>query len=153
LEAESIRDAVLAVAGKIDTTVGGPSVEVGQTASSLRRSVYLQQKRNKLPEALSLFDAPEAVKSCSRRRVSTVSLQPLYLLNSEFMNSMAGELAERVRATGITRSEHAEVAIGLVLGRKPDQEELQRAEEFLAGNSLESFCQTLLNLNEFLYIN
>ena len=69
-----MRDALLAVSGELDRTVGGASVP---SDNSTRRSVYLQQRRNTRPAFLALFDSPLATESCSRRHVTTVPLQVL----------------------------------------------------------------------------
>ncbi len=153
LEAEAIRDQMLAVAGLLDATSGGPSVPQSQTPSSQRRSIYLRQERDRLPESMTAFDSPAAVASCSRRRVSTVSLQPLYLLNSPFMQTVAAALAKRVRDVATSSTEQVVATFEITLSRMPDPDELARATQFLNDNSLDAFCLVMINLNEFLYTN
>lgn len=152
LEAEAIRDCIVSVAGKIEKTVGGPSVTDAADQSSFRRSVYLQQQRERLAESLTLFDSPPAVTTCSRRRVSTVALQPLYLLNSEFMQAMSRSLAERVRDAA-KEDRYAETVVQLALGRNATAAEIERLDAYLTDHSLESLCLAVMNLNEFLYLN
>src|SRR5262249_10485534 len=95
LEAEAIRDAMLAVSGELDRRAGGASDPNG--AKSLRRSLYLFQRRGKPPAFQPLFDGPNAIlESCARRHVSTVPLQALYLLNNDFSLARARALAKRV---------------------------------------------------------
>lgn len=162
LEAEAIRDAVLAVSGELDLTRGGPSVTPDSAAGRVRRTLYLRQKRRNLPEVQTLFDGPSAVVSCGERRTSTVPLQPLYLLNNDFMVQRAEAFAKRVQALApADRSGQIEQAFLLALGRPPDEEERQRAAAFLepantaaadADERLVHFCHALFNLNEFLYV-
>src|SRR5207249_11283658 len=90
LDAEALRDALLAVSGELDASVGGPyvptrrtdegSVEVEEShAGAHKRSVYLQQRRTQVLTLLELFDAPAIVSNCTFRDTSTVPLQSLAL--------------------------------------------------------------------------
>lgn len=152
LESEAIRDSILSVAGKLDVTVGGPSVVEDVSKPSQRRSVYLGQQRGRIWESMTLFDSPPALATCSRRPTSTVALQPLYLLNSEFMQVMSQSLADRVR--GLADDDQVgKVTLRLILGRDATREEAEKMREYLGDNSLESLCLSLLNLSEFLYLN
>jgi len=168
LEAEAIRDAVLAVSGELDLTRGGPSVRPDSAAGRVRRTLYLLQKRQDLPEVQDLFDGASAVVSCGKRRTSTVPLQPLYLLNSAFMVQRAKAFAKRVEALAPgDPQDQIEQAFRMALGRRPDEQERQRAAAFLqptpasgahfsaadADQRLVHFCHALLNLNEFIYIH
>jgi hypothetical protein len=164
LEAEAIRDAMLAVSGELDRRAGGPS-DPGE-AGSLRRGLYLLQKRERPPAVQALFDGPSAAaESCPRRAVSTVPLQSLYLLNNDFAVARARAFARRVwtRAGG-DRGHQCEAAFLLALGRSPDDVERAAAREFFEAHgrgpaaagevpeALVPFCQALLNLNEFVYL-
>jgi hypothetical protein len=151
LEAEAIRDTMLAVAGLLDLNQGGRSVPLAKADSSNRRSVYLQQKRDKLPHQQMLFDGAGAITSCAQRRVSTVSLQPLYLLNSKFASRVAADFAKSLESVSSKR-EQASAAIQRALGRDPDPEELARTVELLNDRGLVAVCAALMNLNEFVYI-
>src|SRR5262249_32913628 len=110
LEAEAIRDVMLAVSGELDSSVGGPSIPPDGKAP--RRSLYLLQKRDRPPEVAQLFDGPSAVlESCPARYVSTVPLQALYLLNNPFVRERGRALAERVMArVGTVRERQIEEA-------------------------------------------
>lgn len=158
LEAESIRDAVLAVTGELDRTLAGPSVPPEREEKTLRRTLYLYQRRSEMPDAMTMFDAPELIASCAQRGVSTVALQPLYLLNSDFMMRRAEALAHRIYLdTGDDATRQVETAFRHTLGRQPGLEELERAVAMLSSGSdsqtaLTQFCHALINLNEFLYI-
>ncbi len=158
LEAEAIRDAVLTATGELNPELGGPSVPPEREEAALRRTLYLYQRRSEMPAAMTMFDAPELVSSCPERGVSTVALQPLYLLNSSFMVRRAETLAKRVReAAGEDLTRQVETAFRFTLGRHPDPEELQRSLALLSstadpGLALAHFCHALMNLNEFIYL-
>jgi hypothetical protein len=165
LEAEVIRDSMLAVSGELDRTVGGPSLSE-EKGPSRRRGLYLFQKREKPPALQGLFDGPAAIlESCPRRPVSTVPLQALYLLNNEFGFRRARAFARRVQTgAGADRERQVETAFRLALGRAPDRVERAAARHFFqaAGTkpagptepaaALVHFCQALLNVNEFVYL-
>ena len=158
LEAEAIRDAVLVTTGELDTTLGGPSVTPEREEKTLRRTLYLYQRRSEMPAVMEMFDAPELISSCPQRGVSTVALQPLYLLNSEFMMHRAEALADQVYLfAGDHAARQVETAFLYTLGREPDDDEQQRAIGMLQSDAdsktaLIQFCHALINLNEFLYI-
>jgi hypothetical protein len=155
LEAEAIRDAALAVSGELDLQRGGPSIAPHLEEKHLRRTLYLAQRRSEMPVAMTLFDSPELITSCPQRQVSTVALQPLYLLNSDFMLRRAQALAGRVYLTaGDDPVKQAATAFSLVLGRQPSPEEQSHAKTVLTGSeqALTHLCHALLNLNEFIYI-
>jgi hypothetical protein len=104
LEAEALRDRVLAVSGRLDLTQFGPAVPVsedfvGQVVANdaPRRSIYLQARRTKPVSFLTAFDAPVMTLNCERRVPSTGAQQSLMLMNSEFVLKHAGLLAQRVR--------------------------------------------------------
>ena len=177
LDAEAIRDAMLAASGELDLKEGGPYVATKRlnpsevvvdekTAGARRRSVYLQQRRTQIPNVLEVFDAPSIVFNCTRRDTTTSPLQSLNLLNSEFTHARARALAARIKHDAddgpdarITR------AFQYVFGRLPSDEEQVAARAFLkeqpakyAGQedanqkSWADFCQMLLASNAFLYV-
>jgi hypothetical protein len=101
LDAESLRDAMLAVSGRLDRRFGGRYVpttrdEFGEvliqpdTPGALRRSIYLQQRRTQTVSLLGVFDSPTIVFNCIQRPASTMPLQSLSLLNANFVVSQAG---------------------------------------------------------------
>lgn len=152
LEAEAMRDSMLAIAGVIDRKMKGPSVPLARNESSNRRSVYLQQRRDSLPHQQMLFDGSPAVTSCSRRGNSTVASQPLYLLNSDFSERISEAFAKRVWRRDSRVSEQAALAIEMALGRKATAEEMTKSAELISSDGLAKFCQAILNLNEFVYV-
>lgn len=115
LDAESLRDAMLAASGQLDRQLGGPPVaikedETGQTVvadQQPRRSLYIQVRRTQPVAMLQSFDAPVMETNCEVRASSTVATQALMLLNSEFILQQAARLADRAAA------EHTPVAAEL----------------------------------------
>ena len=158
LDAEAIRDAFLAVSGALDRKIGGASTTDDKT---VRRSVYLLQKREAPPLHQALFDGPIGMtESCAKRQTTTVALQPLYLLNSDFSVERAKALANRVvRSAGDDRAKQIAATYRLALGREPDVRERALAERFFerlesySASALDHYCQAIMNLNEFVYID
>jgi hypothetical protein len=175
LQAEVIRDSMLAVTGQLDDTPYGPYVPTQQTAvgevvadqkhpGSRRRSVYLQQRRSQTLSMLKVFDAPSVATICTERPSSTVPLQSLTLLNSDFSLTSAETFARRLQA----ESDGAPTSLvhhawQVAVAREPSPEEEALALEFLSGQqaqysgadaatwALADFCQMLLSSNAFLY--
>ncbi|MGQ0635905.1 MAG: DUF1553 domain-containing protein [Planctomycetaceae bacterium] len=177
LDAEAIRDGMLAASGAIDDLAGGTyvptqwSAEGGVTtgtsvAGGRRRSVYLQQRRTQPLTFLEVFDAPAIVTNCSGRSTSTAPQQSLELLNSEFARACATSLAEQVAlAVGDRDAPFIQRAYRLACGREPTPREesasrgfLSQQAEYYAGDSdpgrraRVDFCQMLLASNAFLYL-
>src|SRR5690606_19985638 len=131
-EAESIRDSMLAVAGLLDRTIGGPSVPLEERDQSPRRTIYLTQKRGDLPFVQQLFDAPSALACAGQRRNSTVALQPLFLLNDPSTLRYAEAFADRVeQESSQDFDRRAASAFELALGRPADDEELILLKQFM----------------------
>jgi hypothetical protein len=172
LEAEEVRDAMLAASGELNPKAGGPSVMVpverdlvsllydpGQWAVTAdeaehrRRSVYLIAKRNlRLPFA-EVFDQPDRLTSCPRREASTHALQALELLNGPTSNRLAEAFARRLeREAGPDRGAQVELAYRLAAGRPPTAKENELALRFLARQPLREFALAVFNLNAFLYV-
>ena len=140
LEAEAIRDSILAVSGQLDARRGGPSDE----GASSRRSIYLRQRRGNLPHQQMLFDGANGIASCTQRRVSTTALQPLWLLNSRFIQDAAEALATRV--------ETVDEAFQLAVAREPTRDERAALHDLAGEFGMVSACLAILNSSEFLYI-
>ena len=157
LEAEAIRDSALAVSGELDRARGGQSVKPEDEEQQLRRALYLRQKRLDPPSMAGLFDLPTANESCPKRHVSTVTLQPLYMMNSDFMFKRAKAFAKRVQEKGgEQREKQIAVAFEMAFARTPEESELRSALKFFGGTTasdrLVPFCHALLNANEFVYL-
>ena len=140
LEAEVIRDSMLALSGKLDRRIGGSSDTVG----SRRRSLYLKQKRADFPFQQDLFDGPSGVSSCALRQITTNALQPLWLLNNEFVHEMAEAFAERAKTV--------DQVFRMALNREPNAEERERLHLLQQEHGLASVCMVIFNSSEFLYI-
>ncbi|MBL8817958.1 MAG: PSD1 domain-containing protein [Planctomyces sp.] len=176
LEAEVIRDSMLAVASQLDSTPFGPYVPTKQTAigevvvdegvpGALRRSVYLQQRRSQTVSFMKVFDAPSVATICTTRPSSTVPLQSLALLNSDFSVARAEAFAKRLLTeTDGSAQELVRRAWRIAIGRNPTDKEGSVAEEFIETQriqytgddaalwSVADFCQMLLASNAFLYV-
>ncbi len=173
LEAEAIRDSILAVAGSIDRTLGGPCVypyinpelfqsstkrtwpgKPEQDASTWRRSLYVYSKRSIRYPLFEAYDQPNLVNSCDRRNRSTVAPQALFLMNDSFVILHAQRFAERLRReAGDDPREQIESAYRVALGRLPAESERVAAMTYLkdSADGLAGFCQALFSLNEFVY--
>lgn len=168
LEAEVIRDSVLAVAGRLDMTIGGPEVDVGQESSSQRRSLYFTV----FPEAggmmpfLSTFDPPDP-GDCYRRTDSIVPQQALALVNSDLTTSNARHLASRIDSNSLADHDFVTAIFETVLCRQPTTAERKACLRFVAkqreiyrqspdhrdratARSRESLARALLNHNDFI---
>lgn len=158
LEAETIRDCILAVSGQLNGKMAGPPApvspdDVGQYViaidtrdsagrptgkvealhgEDLRRSIYVQVRRSMPLGVLEPFDLPRMTPNCERRSVSTTSSQALLMLNNPFVLQQAGKLAERLRAGSQDQAEQINVAWRLVFGRRPTSADVAGAVEFLA---------------------
>ena len=174
LEGENIRDSIMAIAGNLDRTVGGPAVlpyidpalfqssskrtwngRPDSDPSTWRRSVYVFSKRSIPLPLLEVFDKPDTITSCARRNRSTIAPQALMLMNNAFVVMEAKFFAGRlVREAGTDPAKQIDRAFELALAREPSAKERDHALTFLRSgeHALVDFCQTMLNLNEFVYI-
>lgn len=162
LEIEPWRDAMLAVSGELDRTLGGPSRNLGD-ANNKRRTLYGFVSRHRLDELLRLFDFPDPNITADRRTTTTVPLQQLFVMNSDFMMQRARALAKRVTdGAGMADEERIKSAYQAVFGRAPRPSELALAIQFLESgaeengnkiNGLEQFALALLSSNEFMFID
>src|SRR5499427_7637212 len=128
LDAEQLRDSVLFTAGNLDDAMGGPSADL--TPAYMRRTVYGKVSRYKLDEYLQLFDFPSPSISAEKRFVTTVPLQRLFLMNSDFMQSEAEELAKRVANEPDNRA-RIKKAYEYVYGRDATEEEIALGLQYL----------------------
>jgi len=136
LEAEQLRDAVLLVSGNLDRSPGGPSVDLSPAFT--RRTVYGKVSRYKLDEYLQLFDFPAPNISAEKRFTTTVPLQRLFLMNSDFMQAEAEELAKRVAAEPDNRSRIRKI-YQLVYGRDPSEQEIKLGIEYLHAEPMKEY--------------
>ncbi len=171
LEAEGIRDSMLAVGGLLDLSMGGrgfdlfrsrgglngfPPVETF-SGDGLKRMIYAHKVRMEKESVFGAFDCPDAGQTMARRRQSTTPIQALNLINSPFTIQVAEAFAARVdreTATGDGSRVERQVkrAVRLALGREPTAEELVDSVVLVGDHSLVAFCRLLLNTGDFVTI-
>jgi hypothetical protein len=169
LDAEIIRDSILAVSGGLNTEMFGkpvfPVLQADVLKSMIngiwkqsfdgpvvwRRSVYVYRKRGLPYPLLDIFDLPNQNISCGARNISTVPTQALTLMNDDFVLRQAQLFADRLKEAEKEPARQIDLAYRLALGRLPIETELRTNLEFLKSNQLVDFTHVLLNLNEFLY--
>jgi mono/diheme cytochrome c family protein len=159
LDAESIRDSLLYVSGKLDLTAGGPAVRLDRLdrldKENNRRTVYAYISRRQLDPMLALFDFPNPNGTSEQRLQTTVPLQKLFFMNSPFVIDQSTALAARVAANASTDDQRITATYRLVLQRDPTSEERKLAHEFLGGKAggWPQYAQVLMSSNEFIYLN
>ncbi|MBY0524091.1 MAG: PSD1 and planctomycete cytochrome C domain-containing protein [Gemmataceae bacterium] len=167
LEVEPWRDAMLAVSGNLDRAVGGASLDLA-SPDNRRRTFYAAISRHNLDGLLRLFDFPDPNIHSDRRPVTTVPLQQLFVLNSEFMVRQSKALAARLNENK-DEDDAARVrrAFLIVYGRTPRDAEVQLGLEFLKAaasepgekpkpktlTAWEQYAQVLLSANEFMHVD
>jgi hypothetical protein len=189
LSAEELRDAMLAVSGRLDRSPGGSEsgdylnekaegigakIRPNRVAADdefytrfTKRSVYLPIVRNMLPDVLLLFDAADPNSVTATRNETTVASQSLFLLNHPFVRGQARAFAERLLAD-LSRSDEQRIhdAHRWAFGRTASSDEITEARDLLSQYmqssviaesdrrvaAWQSYCQTLLCANEFLYL-
>ena len=148
LESQSVRDALLALGGKLDLTLGGPSLDPDKAESTPRRSLYFVQTPDTEHRFLGAFDNANVLE-CYRRNESVVPQQALALTNSQLSRATAESLAEKLRVTA--PADFIRRAFQIILHRAPTATEQQVSLEAL--NAMKSnrllFLQALLNHNDF----
>jgi hypothetical protein len=150
LEAEAIRDSMLAVSGLLDDTMYGPGT---RDENSKRRSLYFNIKRSQLIGSMVAFDLPEPLVSQGARPTTTVAPQALILMNSPQARQWAEGLAKRIQNAG-DGTKQITMAYQLCFNRAPTADELATGTAFLqSGATLADYCQVVLSLNEFIYVN
>jgi hypothetical protein len=127
LDAEQVRDAVLATTGELDLQEGGPSVD----SSIPRRTIYNKVIRNTRDPLIDSFDGPENFTSTSQRNVTTTPNQSLLLINGKWTLARAKALSARLRTEQKTEPEQISTAYQLLFGRAPSEQERASAAVFL----------------------
>jgi hypothetical protein len=179
LEAEAIRDAMLAVSGELNRELYGPSVlpyltphmegrgrpSPGPLNGDGRRSIYINARRNFLTPMFVAFDYPAVFTPVGRRSVSTNAAQALTLMNDPFVIDQAARWAERVIDDEGTTEQRIDAMYQFAFGRPATHDELQQAMDFLERqamryeNSAEGvqawadLCHVMFNVKEFIFIN
>ncbi len=185
MRAEAIRDSVLAVSGRLDLRRPGPHPypkpdkwgrysytqhnPFRKDYSHNHRTLYLVYRRLGLHPFLAMFGGPDTNESTARRTVSTVPLQSLFWMNSDFAQNNARSFAERILRRRTGRAARIRDAYELAYARPPTAEERTRAVDYLARyerrlsqglsekerttRAWKSLCRVLLSSNEFLYVD
>lgn len=168
LEAEPLRDAILAVSGKLDQTAGGPGYSPFEPNDNYvrvynpkkefgpaewRRMIYMTKVRMQQDSTFGAFDCPDGGQIAPKRMKSTTPLQALNLLNSEFMLQQSEFFAARLkREAGPKIKEQIRLAFELTFDRQPETDEVKAAETMIAEQGLTLFCRALFNTNEFIFV-
>lgn len=171
LEAEALRDSMLAVSGQLILKRFGPAMKPpipavaieantdkekiwkpsGESEAS-RRTIYAFVKRGLVLPMLEVLDLADTVSSCPQRQVTTVAPQALCLFNGDFVNQQAAHFAARLaREAGDDAARQLRLAWRLALCREPTESELAQMLLFRKQESLAQVCRVILNLNEFAY--
>jgi cytochrome c553 len=166
LEAEMVRDAILAVSGKLDRRMHGPGFALflyrtmnvaiyepieEQGPATWRRSIYQTLPRAYRDDLLAKFDCPENSQRTPRRDLTTTPLQALTLLHSSFVLQQADFFAERLRQISPEPAQQLHDAFRLALGRAPTPAEQEAGVKLIQHHSLSALCRALFNANEFLH--
>jgi hypothetical protein len=174
LDAEEIRDSLLAVSGNLDRSPGGehpftkevtwrytqhvPFLAKDSDFETNKRSVYLMQQRIRRQPFLDLFDGADPNAETGVRPLTTTALQALYVMNDAFFYKQAESLAARVRAAAPSDAERLRYAFRLLYSRAPEKDEVRDMTKFLAESGPEdlawaSLMRVLLASNEFLTLD
>ena len=162
LDFESWRDTWLAVSGRLDRAIGGPSLDLNK-ADNTRRTLYAKISRVEPNALLVLFDFPDANVTSDRRSVTTVPQQQLFALNSDFTIETAKAFAKRLEKLSPREEERIGLAFRLAYGREPSDAEKRASTEFLRDaktarptdrlTTWEQFAQAILASNEFQWVD
>jgi hypothetical protein len=182
LEAEELRDSVLAVCGNLNLKMGGPSIypkisdvvlagqsrpgsgwSKSESQEQVRRSVYIHVKRSLVVPLMAVFDAADTDASCPARFATTQPTQALAMLNSDFLNEQAKILADDLRQHSPDEAVQVRLALMRVTQREPAEADIKRGTDLMnklrserglsSDAALKYFCLLTLNLNEFMYLD
>ncbi|MCP4853639.1 MAG: DUF1549 domain-containing protein [Fuerstiella sp.] len=182
LEAEQIRDSVLAVSGRLDMAIGGKTVPLRNRQfvfnhtskdhtkyDSLRRALYLPVIRNNVYSLFAQFDFPDPTMPTGHRASTVVAPQALLMMNSDLVMDSASSMASILLNRGRDDTERVKMAYARTVGRSPSTDETQQAIAFVGELTSQSigatgveqagqqqawavFCQSLFASNEFIYV-
>jgi hypothetical protein len=170
LDAEALRDSVLAISGKLDLTMGGPPFDTfafeddhsprylyaqldPSDARAFRRSIYRSIVRSVPDPWMTTLDCADPSQSVPVRNQTITALQALALYNNPMVTRQAAYLAERVAQESPTMDGHLARAWELAVGRAPKVEELQTITAYAQQHGLAAACRVILNTNEFLFVD
>jgi hypothetical protein len=169
LDAESVRDSILAVTGDLDLTMGGPSVEQFffkddhspvydyarfnvESPQSLRRSIYRFLVRSVPDPFMESLDCPDASLLTPKRNVTLTAIQALALLNDPLVISQSRRFARVLRGHSDKLDEQIRLAYLKALGRAPRADETVLLSDYARQYGLENLCRLIFNSNEFMFI-
>jgi hypothetical protein len=172
LDAEIVRDAALAVSGKLDRTMGGPSVRMFIQGKGIhvtptvdydrfdpdapgahRRSIHRFHFRTLPDPLLDALDCPDASQFVATRSNTVSAQQALALLNDRFMVRQAEHFATRLKGLAPDPPSQIRAAYRLAFGREATESETTRLTRFATQHSLAAACRLLLNANEFIFVD
>jgi hypothetical protein len=169
LEAEPLRDTILAVSGSLDRRMGGPGFDLFEpnsnyvkvyttktafTPEDFRRMVYQAKPRSELDTFFGAFDCPDAGQVQPKRTVSTTPLQALNMLNGEFLLDQATRFARRVESeAGADPARQVARAVLLAFGREATPAEIEAGRALVERHGLPILCRSLYNASEFLTVH
>ncbi len=172
LDAESVHDAILSVAGQLDTTMGGPSVQQfalspgvhvtpvvdytrydWDSPGASRRSVYRFLFRTLPDPFFEALDAADASQLTAVRNESTTPLQALTLLNNPFVLRQCAHGARRLEALAPDPAGQIQAAFELAYCRAPTTDEIAMLSQYVRRHGLANLCRLIFNSNEFLFVN
>jgi hypothetical protein len=168
LEAEAIRDSMLAISGALDLKHGGPGFYLHEVQvenvmhyfpketfgpPEFRRMVYLFKIRQEQDAIFGSFDCPDGNQTIARRSRSNTPLQALNLFNSPFVIQQAEQLTRRLEVTAPEDLDaQVDRTFQLFFGRPPDAFEIETSKEMIQAEGLQAFCRALFNTSEFLFV-
>jgi hypothetical protein len=168
LQAEALRDTMLAVSGKLDLKMGGPGFDLFEPNTNyvkvytsktsfgpqeFRRMVYQSKPRVQLDDTFGIFDCPDAGQTAPKRTVSTTPLQALSLLNSTFAVQQAEFFAERLKQEcGNDPAKQVKRAFMLAFGRDATADEISDSTKLTKQFGLSVLCRAIINANEFVQV-
>jgi hypothetical protein len=167
LEAEGIRDCILATTGKLQPQMGGPGFSAFQVElenvrhyhpkqdfgpADWRRMIYMTKVRQERDAVFGVFDCPDASQVMPKRSRSTTPLQALNLLNSRFVNQQAEFLAERLAREADSTADQIRRAWQLCYSADPDEDDIAAATSFIKQHGLVQFARALLNSSQLVFI-
>jgi hypothetical protein len=171
LEAEALRDAVLLVAGKLDSTMGGPSFQDfviehpahsphyeyhlhdPDNPKSHRRSIYRFIVRSQPQPFMATLDCADPSLRVEKRNESLSALQALATLNNGFMVTMSRHFAARIESHTGDNDQQARLLFRHALGREPTANEQAALADYIRQHGLANACRLVLNLNEFAFVD
>jgi hypothetical protein len=171
LEAEEVRDSILAVSGRLNPEMGGPGFYLfelekpehsphyeyhkfdPEDVRSHRRSIYRFIVRSQPDPFMTTLDCADSSQSTPRRHETLTALQALSLLNNRFNLAMARHLATRLESASSDRGEQVNLAFELLTGRKPVEHELLSMRAYADRHGLPALGRLLFNLNEFMFVD